>query len=191
MTVMLKRMPVVVMAVSLLVPGAAPLAADQTGPIPGSAMAQFSDRLAGYVGLRNRLEEPLPPMRRGSRTEWSSLIARRYLASAIRAARHNAPRGEIFTPTVEEMFRTRLAGGLSRNEWLLLVPPGDDESGNPIVLVNEPLGEEWLTALPPALVQHLPAVPEGIEYRFVGAALVLWDAHALIVIDVMPDAAVK
>ena len=190
MTVMLKRMPVIVVAASLLVLGAAPLAADQTGPVPGSAMAQFSDRLAGYVGLRSRLEEPLPPLR-GSRTEWSSLIARRYLASAIRAARHNAPRGEIFTPAVEEMFRTRLANGLSRSEWLLLVPPGDDEGSNPIVLVNEPVGEEWLAALPPALVQHLPAVAEGIEYRFVGAALVLWDTHAQIVIDVMPDAAVR
>ena len=190
MTVNPRSARIIVTAVSLLVLGAAPLAADQTGPLPGSAMAQFSDRLAGYVALRSRLEEPLP--RLGTlRSEWSTLVARRYLASAIRTARHNAVRGEIFTPAVEELFRTRLAGALTRTEWLMLVPPGDDESANPIVLVNEPLGEGWLTALPPALVQQLPALVEGIEYLFVGTSLVLWDTHAEIVVDVLPDAAVR
>ena len=190
MTVIPRPIRIVAVAASLLVLGGAPLAADQTGTLPGSALAQFSDRLAGYVGLRDRLEAPLP--RLGSlRSEWSTLIARRYLASAIRTARHSAPRGEIFTPAVDEMFRTRLAGAMSRHEWLLLVPVGDDESSNPIVLVNEPMGEEWLVTLPPALVQQLPELPEGIDYRFVGAALVLWDTHAEIVIDVLPDAAVR
>lgn len=190
MTVIPRSVPIIAMAASLLMLGAAPLAADQTGPLPGSALAQFSDHLTGYVALRSRLEEPLP--RLGTlRSEWSTLVARRYLASAVRTARHSAARGEIFTPAVVAMFHERLAGALTPNEWLLLVPPGDDESAAPIVLVNEPLAEEWFTALPPALVHQLPALPEGVEYRFVEAALVLWDTHAEIVIDVMPDAAVR
>jgi hypothetical protein len=189
MTVIPRSIPIIAMAASLLM-SAAPLAADQTGPLPGSALAQFNDHVSGYVALRSRFEEPLP--RLGTlRTEWSTLIARRYLASAIRTARHASVAGEIFTPQVALMFRERFAGALTPNEWLLLVPPGDDESAAPIVLVNEPVAEEWFTALPPALVQHLPALPEGIEYRFVGTALVLWDTHAEIVIDVLPNAAVR
>jgi len=34
----------------------------------------------------------------------------------------------------------------------------------------------------------LPPVPDDVEYRFVGRDLILRDAHANVVIDVLPDA---
>jgi hypothetical protein len=38
------------------------------------------------------------------------------------------------------------------------------------------------------LLEALPPVPGGLEYRVVGPDLVLWDVHAEIVIDVLRDA---
>jgi hypothetical protein len=41
---------------------------------------------------------------------------------------------------------------------------------------------------PPALIQALPPLPAGIEYRIVAPDLVLWDSHAEIMIDVLRGA---
>ena len=43
-------------------------------------------------------------------------------------------------------------------------------------------------ALPGCLGRIFPPLPEGLEYHFVGRALVLWDARAAIVVDYLPDA---
>jgi hypothetical protein len=168
-------------ALMLGVPGAARA---QAGA-PDDALGTFSDSVQRYADLRTRLEQPFPQMR-PSRGAWSTLVARRYLASAIRSTR-TADQGDVFTPGVERLFRDRLDAALTPSERLLLAGPDDGEGGAPIPVVNEPLADVWMTAPPVALAQHLPPLPEGIEYRFVRSDLVLWDAHAEIVIDVLPD----
>jgi len=40
----------------------------------------------------------------------------------------------------------------------------------------------------PALLAALPALPEELEYRFVGWDLVLVDTHADLVVDILKDA---
>jgi hypothetical protein len=77
----------------------------------------------------------------------------------------------IFAPPVDEFFRQRAREALGQDERLLLA--GTDE---------------WLGALSPRLVQYLPDLPPGIEYRLVRANLVLWDVHAETIVDVLPDA---
>lgn len=151
------------------------------------ALSDFSQRLERYVELRARYEEPLPPLR-PSRGEWTTVLARRYLASAIRTARSTARPGDVFTPAIEAMFRQRIDGGLTAADRMLLTRDDDAEGGHPVVLVNEPLPGEWLTEAPPALAHQLPALPAGLEYRFVHTDLVLWDTHAEIVVDVLADA---
>jgi hypothetical protein len=150
-------------------------------------LTEFNDSVGRYVSLRARLEAPLPSFTspRGGR---SGFLAQRYLAAAIRTARRGAGRGDLFTPDVAVMFRTRLAGVLTPAERIALpgVPAG--EEGTPLLLVNEPVAPEWLAELPPRAIQALPALPDGLEYRLVDVELVLWDAHAEIVVDVLPDA---
>jgi hypothetical protein len=162
-------------------------AAQVADPAADPAVAAFAAGVERYVDLRARFEAPLPPLR-PSRGEWSTLIARRYLASAIRTARRDVRPGSIFTPAVAAFFEQRIAAALTPAERLVLAGPADDESAAPIPLLNEPLAAEWLTPLPPSLTMHLPPLPAAVEYRLVGASLVLWDVDAEIVIDVLPGA---
>lgn len=47
-----------------------------------------------------------------------------------------------------------------------------------------------LTTMPPELLQLLPALPAGLEYRFMDRDLILWDPHANLIVDYIPDALV-
>ena len=45
-----------------------------------------------------------------------------------------------------------------------------------------------LPTVPPNLLANLPQLPEDLEYRIVGNALMLRDVHANLVIDFIPRA---
>jgi hypothetical protein len=45
-----------------------------------------------------------------------------------------------------------------------------------------------MTFMPPNVLCQLPTLPEELEYRFVNRDLVLWDAHADVIVDVMRGA---
>jgi hypothetical protein len=154
---------------------------------PVDPLTEFGARISSYMTLHGRFEEPLPTIGadRGGR---SDALARRYLASAIRTARRHARQGDMFPPAVAAMFRERLAGVLSPDELLLMPGLPGEGSGPPDVQINEPFAEEWFTDLPPRAEHALPPLPVGLVYRLVGADLVLWDAHAELVVDVLPDA---
>jgi hypothetical protein len=117
----------------------------------------------------------------------SRLLNRRYLASAIRAARRETQQGDIFTPDVADLLRTRLAQMLAGHDISMVTGPRGDESWPADApVVNEPFREEASRAVPTPFLQALPPLPGDIEYRIVETDLVLWDVHADIVIDVLP-----
>jgi hypothetical protein len=185
MTLTLKHTAVLALAASALI-GAAPAAAGQGSP-SDSPLMQFEERVNAYANLRSWFEEPILPIR-GTLGQRSTVSGRRYLASAIRTARSRAEQGNVFTPGVAALFRDYLSGALTRHESLLLIGGRDEEEGAPAILTNEAVAEEWFTRMPPAVSAQLLELPEGIEYRFVRGDLILWDAHAEIVIDVLPNA---
>jgi hypothetical protein len=149
-----------------------------------AALADFITRIEAYARLHQRLETRFPPLE-ATTDPVSRLLNRRYLAAAIRGARPNAKEGDIFTPDVTEILRARLAEAMAGRD--IGVGSAGDE-GWPAAVVNEPFAEEASRAVPPLLLQALPPLPGGIEYRQLGADLVLWDIHADIVIDVLVDA---
>jgi hypothetical protein len=152
------------------------------------ALQAFNGNVERYVRLRDRLEEPLPAFDE-RRDPWSLMLTRRYLAAAIRSARPGARLGDVFTAPVSVAFR-----GLIRQAIYDIDIEGlgdEDLQADDFVIdlmVHEPLPRWSLRTLPDVLLQRLPALPAGIEYRFVGEALVLWDAHAEILIDALPGA---
>jgi hypothetical protein len=143
-----------------------------------AALQVFAAGVERYAALRARHEAPLPSFD-ARRDPWSLHLSRLFLASAIRAARHTARPGDIFTPQVAQVFYADI--GQAADE---------DGAGEPLVdlIVNEPIPGWAMEPVPGALAARLPALPEAIEYRRVGHALVLWDAHAAILIDVLPHA---
>ncbi len=76
----------------------------------------------------------------------------------------------MFAPPVDTLLRQRTREAIGLYDRLLLI--GSDDA---------------LATLPPRLLQHLPDLPAGIEYRLAHARLVLWDVHAESIIDVLPD----
>ena len=170
---------------SLLIawPGAAAFA--QAAADRPAAVTAFTGKIDRYARLRSRLEEPLPPLE-GQRRSLSLMLARRYLASVVRAARPYAQIGDLFTPAAAEAFRRVLMEAISEADIEGLVP-GESKVVVDLV-VNEPVPEWALDRVPEPLVDRLPALPEGIEYRMASGALILWDAHAEILIDALPSA---
>lgn len=153
------------------------------------ALRIFNQRLAVYVALRARFEEPLPAFD-NRRDPWSLILTRQYLAAAIRSARAKTGQGQgdIFTPRVAAIFRVMVTHTVYDQDIEGMV---DSPFGGRDVLVdlvvNEPVPEWAMTKVPAALLAALPALPEAIEYRFVDGALILWDVHAEILIDWLAD----
>ena len=174
-------------AAAWLLIGTAAAGVQQAGA-PPDALRAFESELARYVSLRARFEERLPAFDDPSRDRWTLLLMRRYLGSAIRAARRDAQPGCIFGPAAL-LVRKTIAEGLYEVDIEGLVEGllGEDEFALDLVL-NEPVPSWAMAPVPAALLERLPPLPPAIEYRIAGGALILWDTDAEILVDALPDA---
>jgi hypothetical protein len=116
---------------------------------------------------------------------------RRELADEARAARPDAKQGDLFTPEVGAAFRRLLATTFAGPEGpRVRVSLRRAEPLSPLHLkVNAtyPHGIP-LQSTPASLLQNLPPLPKGVEYRIVGHNLILRDTEANTVVDYLPDA---
>ena len=169
-------------------PDVTPFEQTQTGDAElADAVRMFDQGVARYVSLRARFSEPLPPFDE-RRDAWSLMLTRRYLASAIRAARSSVAQGDIFTPRVAAVFRVLVTHAVYDEDIEGMLPFDWQPRDSPVDLVaNEPLPIPAMRTVPGALLARLPPLPEAIEYRLANGALILWDAHAEILIDWLPD----
>lgn len=166
-------------------------------PIPGvgaqianadraAIVETFNAAIQRYTSLRARLEEPLPPFD-SRRDGWSLLLQRRYLASAIRTARSRALLGDTFNPLAAAQIRRDIAEAVYEIDIEGLAD-GHSDADLVDLTANEPIPAWAMQPAPRVLLERLPALPDAIEYRLVGDALILWDPHAEILIDAVPDA---
>jgi hypothetical protein len=182
------------MALLLLPPiaGAAEKASPaKTGQANDQAAAvEFTENVQTYAELHRLLAAPLGPeqmcsdpeeFRRGTAT----------LAAAIREARAAARSGDIFSTRVAPFFRTTLAGAARAWYDVPRLLEEMDEEGLATVVELEVNGNfPWDAGvmMPPRLLLVLPALPEELEYRFVGADLVLLDVRANLIVDLLENA---
>lgn len=151
----------------------------------------FDQRIDRYVRLHRRLERDLPPEHLFGDME-DMPIAVDALHYAMLAARPNASAGTFFTPGVAELLTARLAraitaSGLTPAEAKVAMNLGD-HGRNPQAQVNGRIPPGRHVRVWPALLAVLPALPEELEYRFIGWDLVLVDVHADLIVDVLTDA---
>jgi hypothetical protein len=180
-------------------------AAAQTPPLPAPPQSEpilqdlvatqaFQQQVGEYVTLHRLLEAPLPPLwptRDMSRIDG----AMRALALRIRTARAHAQQGDIITADVARMFRRRIATCLTGEAWAAILAERDtDEQGRPAPpLPQLQVNMEWpaqvpFDFVPPQLLLALPPLPPELQYRIIGRALVLWDHHANLIVDILPGA---
>jgi hypothetical protein len=151
----------------------------------GFISADFSERVSNYVELRSSLEKGLPEL---TVTDDPSEIrrAQRALANRIRVARAGARQGDIFTSSI---------GAEIRNVLLVETNPGtmaaimDENPGDLSRRINRayPTGQP-LATMPAGILAVLPRLPDDLQYRFLGRALILIDTRTNLILDRMPCA---
>jgi hypothetical protein len=148
-------------------------------------VAAFARQVKSYADLRAGLEPGLPPL--GVTTNADEIIrAERALAHRIRRARARAREGEIFIPQMQTQIRKMLAAEVDSQT---LESIRDDNPGRFHFHVNGTYPRDRpVSTMPPNILQMLPLLPEGLEYRFVAGHLILRDMKANIIIDDVPYA---
>ena len=149
----------------------------------------FLQRVDDYAALHRQLESQLP--RETVTADLKALFRpKQALSAAIRTARADARQGDIFAPALASYFRTLVADTVKRagiNDMLATVE--DENSVHIPASVNGeyPAGRS-VSMMPPCLLAALPPLPPELQYRFVGRDLILWDMHAGLIVDFVPDA---
>lgn len=157
---------------------------------PQRGLTEFETRVQAYVDLHRALEPQTLP--RTITPDMSCVLAASdALAAALVAARPNARQGDIFTPAAVAMFRARIGAALARvdvDRWLAEWYEGDDfRNLRAQVHARDPDGRVP-NGLPVPLLWMLPELPPELEYRIVGRDLALWDEHAAMIVDYIPNA---
>jgi hypothetical protein len=167
--------------------------AGQTLAPPNAAFAEFKERLQEYLALRDKVESSVPNL---TETKDPKKIAERaaLLAAGIQAARKNVTQGTIFTPTVAAEIRRILAADAasrtaSDKTSIMAEVPEQPPTVNGVYPTDSPEGPAALPSFPSKLLAVLPELPETVEYRFLGQALVLRDASANVIVDYLPSVA--
>jgi len=157
-------------------------------------MASFLRTAKAYLAVEHNApsEAQLKPT-----TDIAQLEERRgALRRIMIAARPDAKQGDLFTPPVAALFRKPIAQAIDG-------PSGDKvrrslQGAEPIaaaeaarIAVNRDYPNQNgqpLQSAPATLLQCLPVLPKGLEYRMVGSILVLRDTEANLVVDFLPNA---
>lgn len=150
----------------------------------------FDLRLKPYVKVRDEAKSKLPALKETE--DPATLLGRQQaLANSIRAARGDARQGDIFSPPLAECLLPLIRRSLSSKAARETTKEGNPAHEGPAikVAVNATyLSEAPLSTMPPKLLTELPKLPEGLEYRFVGKTLILYDADACLIVDFIPNA---
>jgi len=155
----------------------------------------FSENVKNYTSLVDKLEKSLPPL--PDKADAQQIAAhKKALADAVREARKGAEPGNIFTPSIRErmvaVIRTEVAGreGKAAKKTIAEDNPNKPNQAPQAPLAVNAVYPEGvpLSTVPPTLLLRLPTLPETVEYRFVGKAIVLRDVRANIIVDYIPNA---
>lgn len=153
----------------------------------GAATLEFKKRVDAYMKIHNEAEGKVPSLKR---TDDPKEISDREkaLGQMIMTLRANAQPGDIFAPEyqpyfikiVQDDFKTRSAA--DRKAIVSELPAKMKVDINTIYPTTMPL-----ETFPPALLRKLPDLPPELEYRIVGRSLLLRDAKANLIVDILRD----
>ena len=153
----------------------------------GAATLEFKKRVDAYMKIHNEAEGKVPALKK---TDDPKEISDREkaLGEMIMTLRANAQPGDIFAPDyqpyfikiVQDDFKTRSAA--DRKALVSELPAKMKVDINTIYPTTMPL-----ETFPPALLRKLPDLPPELEYRIVGRSLLLRDAKANLIVDILRD----
>jgi hypothetical protein len=159
-------------------------------PEEAAALGTMNDRLKEYVELHQKLERGLPSLPDDATPEQIDKN-QRMLEAEVRKARATAKQGDIFTAEARPVIKRLLAKAFDGPEGRQLKASIMDENptGGAKLKVNGRYPDNVpISTVPPEVLQTLPELTEDLEYRFIGDALILLDAHAHVVADFIDNA---
>ena len=153
----------------------------------GAAHKAFLDRLQEYVQYRNKVDTGIPALKE---TNDPAKIAEREkaLGDALIKGRPDAKPGDYFVrpiqPILIKLIHDDFAkrSRLDRKALIVELPKGVKVAVNARYPTTLPLA-----TFPPNLLEELPQLPKGLEYRIVGRDLILRDIAGNVVVDIMPN----
>jgi 3-dehydroquinate dehydratase len=154
------------------------------------AIDQFNQQIAVYDAIHRRASSEVAM--RISADPAAIADASHALAEAIRMARRHALRGDVFSVEASAAIRHRIDLSLQAHglRAMDVIDALTRDTSMPAAVLNVNSRFDWRygALMPAALLEVLPALPESVQYRLVGGALVLIDIDADLVVDVLPDA---
>jgi len=145
----------------------------------------FSVRIGHYLELRSELEVGLPLLI-VTDDPGQTRAAVHALAQRIRKARAGAAGGEIFVPAISARFKRAILHEADACTCTLIM---DNNPGRFVIQINGTYPEgKPLASMPVNVLAVLPALPQDLEYRFMGRDLILLDTRANIMLDRILDA---
>jgi hypothetical protein len=151
-----------------------------------AVIADFMKRVEAYAALRQKVDGTLKEPPRDGRPEMFA-DHELELARLMQRERRSAKAGDIFTKPMRDIVR-RLLAGVFRGEEGREIKKSilDEETGHIALRVNAQYPEGApLSTMPLQILQGLPKLPDGLEYRFIGERLILLDGHARLIVDVV------
>jgi hypothetical protein len=150
-------------------------------------IAEFMERIDRYVALHKKIEDALPKLSNEATPEEIDKNQRAF-AQLLAEARKTAKVGDVFTPPMQTVARRLMerlfANSASRRQLRDSVMDDNPNPASVKLAVNGRYPDDVpLSTMPPEVLKGLPALPEELEYRFVGETLVLLDPHAHIIVD--------
>jgi hypothetical protein len=159
----------------------------QTVNPTGAAILEFQTRLEAYLQLRERATADVPKLKETPSPADIS-AHEQAMAKAIQSSREGAQIGDLVAP-VERIVRNTV-----RQDWARRSPAERQALVAEVprvarIVVNTRYPSTLpLATVPPVLLQQLPRLPESLEYRLMGRALVLRDVSANLIVDVVEKA---
>jgi len=193
-----RRLAVFALA-GLLATGLAACAARDSGSKAGSATPRtavddrqavllFRKAVEDYASLHRRLARTLPRVAAEASSE--AVHAQQVEFEKLIASERGASKaGDLFIAEIQPLIRRVAREVLSGRAGAPLLDVITEESteGKATARVNARYPDSVpLSSIPAPLLSALPALPEELEYRFVGRDLILLDTKARLVADVMP-----
>lgn len=156
-----------------------------TAYFDSATLADFGDRIKGYLELRTRLDGGMPVLRVTIDPDGINQ-AEDLLGDRIRVARAAAKQGDIFGRHFQDRVGRMLV--VEVDEKTLAVIMGDNPGEFSFKVNGTYPKHKSVSTMPANLLKLLPALNDDVEYRFVGRHLILRDTRANIIIDEIPFA---
>lgn len=152
------------------------------------AVLLFRRAVEDYAVMHRRLAQGLPRLDATASPEavYAREVAFEKLIAGERRAK--AP-GDLFVPPIQPLIRRVATQLLTGPDGPVLLGTITEESTERRrgVRINARYPDDIpLSSVPAQLLSALPALPEELEYRFVGRDLILLDTKARLIADLMP-----